>query len=212
MSVKPGQRARLRQYFLEHPHQPIDSETLRNVAGPEHTTNWSRRLRELRDEGMIILSARDRTDLRPNEYLFAGWSEGASETVRPIPQKTRSLVLDRDGYTCQFCGASAGETHPFSGRKTVLQIGHIIDRSMGGSDDPSNLYAVCSVCNEGASNITAERPEFPKLKAQVKRAPITVQLQLLKWMVEKFPREAVSLAQGAELVNLPPDDPPVASC
>ena len=169
---QPGQRAKLRDYFLSHPNQPIDSETLRNVAGPEHTTNWSRRLRELRDEGMVILSQRDRTDLKPNEYLFAGWQAGASEVVRPIPQKTRALVLDRDGYTCQFCGASAGEIHPFSRRKTVLQIGHIIDRSMGGSDDPSNLYAVCSFCNEGASNITSERPEFPKLKAQVKRAPI----------------------------------------
>jgi hypothetical protein len=203
MTPRPGQRARLREYFLSHPNLPIDSETLRNVAGPEHTTNWSRRLRELRDEGMVILSQRDRTDLRPNEYLFAGWQDGASEAVRPIPQKTRALVLDRDGYTCQFCGASAGERHPFSGRKTVLQIGHIIDRSMGGSDDPSNLYAVCSVCNEGASNITSERPEFPKLKAQVKRAPIGVQLELLKWMVQKFPRETTGLLAGLEIVDLP---------
>lgn len=173
------------------------------MSPAEHTTNWSRRLRELRDEGMVILSQRDRTDLKPNEYLFAGWQAGASEVVRPIPQKTRALVLDRDGYTCQFCGASAGEIHPFSRRKTVLQIGHIIDRSMGGSDDPSNLYAVCSFCNEGASNITSERPEFPKLKAQVKRAPMTVQIELLKWMVHKFPKEAAGLASGMVIVSLP---------
>lgn len=64
-------------------------------------------------------------------------------------------------------------------------------------------YAVCSFCNEGASNITSERPEFPKLKAQVKRAPIDVQIELLKWMVQKFPKETAGLVDGMVIVSLP---------
>ena len=37
----------------------------------------------------------------------------------------------------------------------------------GGSDDPSNLCAICSVCNEGASNITLTRPDLQKLLIQI---------------------------------------------
>jgi len=46
-------------------------------------------------------------------------------------------VLDRNGFTCQMCGAVAGEPHPYDpSRKTRLHIGHIIDKSLGGSDAP----------------------------------------------------------------------------
>lgn len=60
---------------------------------------------------------------------------------------------------------------------------------MGGTDEPSNLRAICSVCNEGASNLTLNRPQAIKLLAQVRRAPASDQLDLLKWIVEKFPKQ-----------------------
>ena len=89
-----------------------------------------------------------------------------------------------------MCGAVAGEIHPNdNGRKTRLHIGHIIDKSMGGSDDPSNLRAICSVCNEGASNVTLNRPDLMKVLVQVRRASGKVQLELLKWLVKKFPKQ-----------------------
>jgi len=70
-----------------------------------------------------------------------------------------------------MCGAAAGEPHPYdSSRKTRLHIGHIIDKSMGGEDTPNNLRAICSVCNEGASNLTLNRPDAIKLLAQIRRA------------------------------------------
>jgi 5-methylcytosine-specific restriction endonuclease McrA len=106
-------------------------------------------------------------------------------------QGSRSNVLDRNGFTCQMCGAAAGEPHPYdAGRKTRLQIGHIMDKSMGGTNEPGNLRAVCSVCNEGASNLTLNRPDAIKLLAQVRRAPAKDQLDLLQWLVTKFPDQA----------------------
>lgn len=110
---------------------------------------------------------------------------------RGISKETRSFVLDRNGFTCQMCGAAAGEPHPYDAfRKTRLHIGHIIDKSMGGTDEPYNLRAICSVCNEGASNLTLNRPEAIKLLAQIRRAPGKDQLDVLKWLVSKFPKQA----------------------
>ncbi|MCO6491971.1 MAG: HNH endonuclease [Phaeodactylibacter sp.] len=69
-----------------------------------------------------------------------------------------------------MCGAVASEPHPYdTARKTRLHIGHIIDKSEGGTDEASNLRAICSVCNEGASNLTLPRPSDLKLLAQIRQ-------------------------------------------
>ena len=110
---------------------------------------------------------------------------------RNISKESRAYVLDRNGFTCQMCGATAGEPHPYDpSKKTRLHIGHVIDKSMGGTDDPSNLRAICSVCNEGASNITLTRPDLQKLLIQVRRATNGDQLELLKWLLNKFPEQS----------------------
>ena len=60
---------------------------------------------------------------------------------------------------------------------------------MGGTDDPSNLRAICSVCNEGASNATLTRPDLQKLLIQVRRATSQDQLEVLLWLIKKFPKQ-----------------------
>lgn len=183
-----GARARLRQHFLENIGRVMDTEELRDVAGG--ISEWARRVRELRtEEGYQILTHNDRSDLKPGQYLLlTPKPEPAFE--RAISKETRAFVLDRNGFTCQMCGAVAGEPHPYDDtRKTRLHIGHVIDKSMGGSDDPSNLRAICSVCNEGAANLTADRPSAQKLLAQVRRATSTDQREVLRWLLRKFPTE-----------------------
>uniref|UniRef100_UPI0032EBA32B HNH endonuclease n=1 Tax=Ekhidna sp. TaxID=2608089 RepID=UPI0032EBA32B len=98
-----------------------------------------------------------------------------------------------------MCGAAAGEPHPFdNGRITRLHIGHIIDKSMGGTDEAGNLRAICSVCNEGASNLTLNRPDTIKLIAQVRRAPSSDQLDVLKWLIGKFPNQTAETLKNRE--------------
>jgi hypothetical protein len=90
-----------------------------------------------------------------------------------------------------MCGAVAGEPHPYeAGRVTRLHIGHIVDKSLGGTDDPSNLRALCSVCNEGAANLTMDRPSALKLLTQLRRATSNDQVEVLKWLLRKFPVQA----------------------
>lgn len=193
MKKLSGSKAKLRDYFLHNVGIVLDSKTLQQVAG---TSEWGRRVRELRnEEGMNIVTHNDRSDLKPGQYLLVD--------LKPIPafergisKEVRAFVLDRNGFTCQMCGAAAGEPHPYDAvRKTRLHIGHILDKSMGGTDTPGNLRAICSVCNEGASNLTLNRPEAIKLIAQIRRAPGKDQLDVLEWLIKKFPKQSQSFLE-----------------
>ena len=180
---------KLRAYFLSNIGKVLNSYELREVAGGQ--TEWGRRVRELRDEeGYQILSHNDRSNLKPGEYLLEN-DKPIPAFSRDISKETRAFVLDRNGFTCQMCGTAAGESHPYdSSKKTRLHIGHIIDKSMGGTDDPSNLRAICSICNEGASNTTLTRPDLHKLLIQIRRATNGDQLEILKWLIQKFPEQS----------------------
>ncbi|MDR1831038.1 MAG: HNH endonuclease [Candidatus Fibromonas sp.] len=188
VKIKKGSRAKLRTHFLANLGRVMNSDELRQIAG---TSEWARRIRELRDEeGYQILTHHDKNNLKTGEYLLET-DKPQPAFSREISKETRAYVLDRNGFTCQMCGAVAGESHPYDpAKKTRLHIGHIIDKSIGGTDDPSNLRAICSVCNEGASNITLTRPDLQKLLIQVRRATNGDQLELLKWLLHKFPEQS----------------------
>lgn len=184
-----GARGKLRAHFLANIGRIMDSDELRAVANNQ--SEWARRVRELRtEEGYLILTHNDRSKLKPGQYLL--------ETPKPQPaferaisKETRAFVLDRNGFTCQMCGAVAGEPHPYDPtRKTRLHIGHIIDKSKGGIDEHSNLRAICSICNEGAQNATLIRPDLKQLLIQIRRATSADQLEALKWLIAKFPKQA----------------------
>jgi len=186
MAKKIGARTKLREHFLNNVGRVMGNEELREVAGG--ITEWARRVRELRnEEGYQILTHNDLSELKPGQYLLQD-SKPIPAFKRNISKETRAFVLDRNGFTCQMCGAVAGENHPYEPtRKTRLHIGHIIDKTQGGTDEVSNLRALCSVCNEGASNLTLERPSAEKLLIQIRRAKGEDQLAVLDWLLSKFP-------------------------
>lgn len=55
----------------------------------------------------------------------------------PAWQQLRSQVFERDGYTCQYCGATG----------VALHCDHIIPIYRGGSDKLKNLTTACEACN-----------------------------------------------------------------
>jgi hypothetical protein len=180
-----GARAKLRAHSLANIGRVMDSKELAEVSGG--ISEWARRVRELRtEEGYQILTNNDRANLKPGEYLLES-KKPLPAFSRAISKETRALVLDRNGFTCQMCGAVAGEAHPYDeGRKTRLHLGHVIDKSMGGADDLANLRAICSVCNEGAKNLTTDRPSARKLLIQIRRATGADQIEVLEWL-QKYP-------------------------
>lgn len=185
MARKPGSKQQILDLFLGNVGTILESREIQAACGG--VVEWARRLRELRNEdGYQILSHKDRSDLKPNQYLM----ETAVRTPalkRSISAKTRAWVIERNGYTCQMCGAGAGETDEQNPGRTVrLHIGHIVDLSHGGSDDPANLRALCSTCNQGAKNLTQEPPRWTWLLGQIRRSTIEDQRKALKWLKNKF--------------------------
>lgn len=189
MAPRNSARDKLREHFLKNIGRVMDSDELREIAG---ISEWARRVRELRlEEGYKILTHNDLSKLKPGEYVLEDPIPGPT-FERDISQELRAFILDRNGFTCQMCGAVAGEAHPYNqGKKTRLHIGHIIDKSKGGTDEPSNLRALCSICNEGASNLTLPKPNALQLLVQIRRAPNLDQLEALKWLVRKFPQQTL---------------------
>jgi ATP adenylyltransferase len=51
----------------------------------------------------------------------------------------RYEVLKRAAFRCELCGASAEDR--------ALEVDHIVPRNFGGSDDLTNLQALCYSCN-----------------------------------------------------------------
>lgn len=74
----------------------------------------------------------------PGGYQIVGWDARHAKPLyrQYIPLRVRTLIYDRDGYACVFCGASE-----------PLSLDHIWPWSLGGSDEPSNLQTLCIPCN-----------------------------------------------------------------
>jgi hypothetical protein len=185
-----GSKERILKYFLENIGKVLESKQIQKASGG--AVEWARRVRELRNEdGYQILSNKDRSDLKPGQYLL--------ETIKRIPafkrgisKETRAWVLERNGYTCQMCGVAAGDPDPLGGSRTVrLTMGHIKDKSKGGDDTPQNLRAICTNCNEGLQNTALPRPDQIHLLSQARRATIGDQRILLDWLLGKFKLKAI---------------------
>jgi len=184
----PGSKERIRQFLLAHIGEVVSKNQIRDAIGME-TTEWARRLRELRDdEKWPIQTHNDRADLSPGQYILTGKPPERDGILfsRPISAKLRAEVLDRNGFTCVMCGLTPGEIDPDTGRKVRLHIGHIKDKSLGGKDELSNLRSLCSTCNQGAKNITGEKPTWIWLLAQIRRAGQDEQRKALEWLTGKF--------------------------
>ena len=55
-------------------------------------------------------------------------------------ENTKTMVLNRDNYTCQYCKGKH--------KDSKLEVHHIIFRSNGGSDEQENLITLCHTCHK----------------------------------------------------------------
>lgn len=62
-----------------------------------------------------------------------------------ISDSLRYDIMNRDGFRCVICGASANEG-------VRLHVDHIVPVSKGGKSTPDNLRTLCERCNVGKSN------------------------------------------------------------
>ena len=126
---------------------------------------------------------------RPDAWAFLPETGLRSSHIIPrsVSKGTRAFVLERDGYNCRVCGLAAGDSDPYNPEWTVaLTVSYVINKSKGGTDDPNNLRAVCTICNEGLQNTAPPKPDRIELLRQLRRATVDDQLHLLEWLERKF--------------------------
>ena len=58
----------------------------------------------------------------------------------------RWKILQRDNFTCQYCGQKAPGV--------ILEVDHIIPVGEGGTSEEANLITACSACNIGKSALS----------------------------------------------------------
>lgn len=164
-------KERIRRFLLDNEGKVVTDYQIVEAAG---ITSAQRRLRELREEGWPIKSHHNDSSLKPGEYRLSGQPPESGQEKRPrqaLSGRIRAQVLERDGYTCQMCGAGPNDLDPrFEGRNIRLQVGHIIHRSQGGGDELTNLRTLCNRCNEGAQDATELPQRLIWLMGHVRKA------------------------------------------
>ena len=63
----------------------------------------------------------------------------------PVSLRERFKILNRDNFTCQYCGRKPPDV--------TLEVDHKTPRKHGGSHHPSNLVTACWECNRGKSGM-----------------------------------------------------------
>lgn len=132
-----GAKIKMKEYLLQHVGEDVSRETLREVAG--NIQDWQRSLRQLRQEtGLDIVATQTGYILTSAEPVHT------PQIRRPIDNRLKYAVLQRDNSTCQRCGANIHNTP-----NVKLVIDHKIPVEMGGETTIDNLWTLCSDCNGG---------------------------------------------------------------
>jgi 5-methylcytosine-specific restriction endonuclease McrA len=165
----------------------------RNRKTRYRKARWQNRV-SMREEGRLAPSIKSKVDSHLREKKFvesilpiSQWKvETASFDIHKISNpdvkkweyqkgnqkgfyNVKAYVLHRDGYQCQNCKNKKGKLH----------IHHIVFRSKGGTDTPSNLITLCESCHDklhagefeikGNRSKTKHATEIGIVKSQLKK-------------------------------------------
>lgn len=175
-------KGRIRQFLIDNVGQVVTRDQIQNAARDPGTgfvpENWHQRLSELRvDEGFDILSWRDRSNLKPGQYLLE-----SATPVRPAkPRVTlsryeREKLFEQDGWTCQWegCGLKKGDIDPVGGGTVVLTADHKSPHSLrngtwtGTLDDWQTL---CARHQQEKKNFIDDRTGRKNVRELVRSSP-----------------------------------------
>ncbi|MFD5437052.1 HNH endonuclease [Kitasatospora sp. NPDC127067] len=143
-----------------------------------------RRLRDLRNDGWVIDTARSDSSLHPNEMRFAARGLPVWESSVRFPRRGSALrdeVLKRDGFACTHCGLSVAEAPSSAPAEVVLEVAHITSLAAGGSGGLENMITLCANCHRLLDHAKPVDPD--SVLQQVDDLSEDERSLLLAWMV-----------------------------
>ena len=128
------------------------------------TLTWVRRLSHLAPVGRVVVVERVRFDMQAiqnPDITGVGYQQGTLWGT-----EVREYVLARDHHRCVYCGRSG-----VGPGGVPLNLDHVVAKSRGGSNRPSNLVASCIPCNQAKDNTWVEDylKDRPDVLARVNR-------------------------------------------
>ncbi|EWS82737.1 HNH endonuclease [Brachybacterium phenoliresistens] len=145
----------------------------------ETTVTWARRLAAWAPVTRIDLEV-PRFDARALHRADAAVGDRGQGTLHGT--EVREYVLERDGRTCVYCGASG-----LGAASVPLTLDHVRARAHGGPDAPANLVAACVPCNrdKGDREVEEYLARRPAVLARVRRSLASVVQQDLSVSVSR---------------------------
>ncbi|BEP13290.1 hypothetical protein acdb102_16010 [Acidothermaceae bacterium B102] len=135
--------------------EPADKEQLSYVM---EISSYSRRLRELDEQGWDIRSNVDEPSLPSGSYRLASLEQRPQRVRKAI--KLRTQVMERDKFTCQDCLGRAGTLD------VPLQVHHRQGVARLGGNDEANLVTLCANCHAGRHAVEGGRTVDELLKPE----------------------------------------------
>ncbi len=113
------------------------------------------------------------------------FSHDCDEALRRLLwPRVHITILRRDRFTCQDCGRQGRQV--VAGKLRGLEVHHIIPRSEGGTDHPTNLKTVCHECHK---RYTAESARDRAIIRSTERQVNSLSIQNYRIEVEELEGE-----------------------
>ena len=137
-------------FIRDNSHKGIDwlvANMYNRSAASITNRSWRSRI-SIRKGGpsMTVISIKRREETtKKHRWAIHGWAI----FPKKLGYKTiRKMVMERDNYTCVYCGSPAEE------------VDHIVPKQIGGHDYPTNLAAACKKCNYYKSTNCVDCPRW----------------------------------------------------
>lgn len=102
-----------------------------------------------------------------------------------IEQQQRQRILKQHDFTCQTCGAKSADI----GGRELMRVGHIARNDESAKNSAADLKTLCPDCDDGfAAAKLLPRMNSRELLIQVRRATVADQIEVLKWLLTKYPK------------------------
>lgn len=119
----------------DDPFSDLGRDWKYDINSPDHANTWDEIDSYLRRAHACWQA------VETAEEAFAAYSNSRKRSVSP---KLRFEVLERDGFTCRYCGRSAPEFQ--------IVVDHVVPFSKGGECAINNLVSACVECNTGKAD------------------------------------------------------------